>query len=374
MNGSTGYSRPLSAQSEQVSATHLQPCSLFGEGDDLYAAMLEDMAQATETIRMESYIFAGDEIGLRFANVLAERARAGVRVCVHLDAAGAILEGTDDLFERLRREGVVARWFNHWRWRQPLRFNRRNHRKLLIIDRTSLYVGGFNIHRESSKAFVGCRRWRDVHVRHTEYLINHAVTLFDELWEGQITDQPPPWDGAHRLIPNSTRSCRRLLYCTYLDALRSAKRSVLLATPYFVPDRRFRRLLADTVKRGVDIRVLLPSQNDQRLVHWASRALARPLHRAGVQFFEYLPRMMHSKVTLIDDNWAMVGSANVDYRSFFVNRELNIVSQDLSLHAQLRALLRIDFGQARPLRFARRRAPFAHVIAASLARRLRRWL
>jgi cardiolipin synthase len=356
------------------SAATPDACVVFGEGDELYATMLADIASAKQAIRLESYIFAGDEVGWRFAKALAERARAGVHVRVHIDAAGALFEGTEKLFRRLLDDGVEARWFNRWRWRDPWHYNRRNHRKLLVVDETCLYVGGFNLHRESSQAIVGAQRWRDVHVRHSERLIDQAIALFDALWDGRPTRTPPPWDGEHRLLPNATLACRRVLHCLYLDALAAAEHSITLATPYFVPDRRFRAALGAAARRGVAVRVLLPSQSDQRLVQWASHALARPLARRGVQFFNYLPRMMHAKVTLIDEHWAMVGSANADYRSFFVNHELNLVSRAPALCQPLQRLLDEDFAQACRLDLSQRSRHRARTFLESVAHRLRRWL
>lgn len=349
-------------------------CEVFGEGDDLYGAMLRDIAHATEEIRLESYIFAGDEVGWRFAKALAERVRAGVRVRVHVDAAGAWFEGTDKLFRHLRDAGVEARWFNRWRWRDPWHYNRRNHRKLLVIDETALYVGGFNIHRESSRTQVGNRRWRDVHLRLTGSLVTQAVARFDELWDGRPTRTVPPWQGPHRLIPNATRACRRVLHCLYLDALTAAVDSIAIATPYFVPDRRFRAALARAARRGVDVRVLLPAQSDQPLAQWASHVLARPLARRGVQFFAYRPRMLHAKVTLIDADWGMVGSANADYRSFFINRELNFISHDPEFCGQLAELLAEDMAQAQPLTLSAPGRLRLREWGESLARRLRRFL
>mgnify|MGYP003675656737 CR=1 FL=1 len=351
-----------------------EAATVFGEGDDLYAAMLEDVGRATETIRLESYIFAGDEIGWRFAEALASRAKAGVRVRVHMDGAGAIFEGTEKLFRHLTGAAVDARWFNRWRWSDPWRYNRRNHRKLLVVDERCVYLGGFNLHRESSEALVGAQRWRDVHVRLNSHLIEPAIGLFDDLWEGRATPVPPPWEGNYRLLPNATRACRHVLYCEYMESLAAAEHSVRIATPYFVPNRRFRTALVAAVRRGVEVRVLLPAHSDQRFVQWASRALARPLSRRGVQFFEYQPRMLHAKVTLVDDNWAMVGSANADYRSFFVNRELNLVSRARALCAQLDALMCTDFSEARELKLARRPRDGARALAEAVAHRLRHWL
>tara|TARA_R110002049_G_scaffold58143_15_gene158542 strand:+ start:4191 stop:5315 length:1125 start_codon:yes stop_codon:yes gene_type:complete len=346
----------------------------YGEGDDLYAAMLDDIGRATDTIRLESYIFAGDEIGWRFANALARQAKAGVRVRVHMDGAGALFEGTEKLFRYLVEAGVEARWFNRWRWTDPWHYNRRNHRKLLVVDERSVYLGGFNLHRESSAVLVGAQRWRDVHVCLISQLVEPAIGLFDDLWEGRATPSPPPWVGPYRLVPNDTRACRHVLYCDYMEALTAAKHSVCIATPYFVPNRRFRSALVAAVRRGVQVRVLLPAQNDQRLVQWASHALARPLIQRGVEFFEYRPRMLHAKVTLIDEDWAMVGSANVDYRSFFVNRELSLVSRTTALCRQLDALMREDLSESRELKLAQRPPIGARALMEFVARRLRRWL
>ena len=124
---------------------------LFTEGDALYEAMLAAIDNATVVVRMESYIFASDENGWRFAEALARSAAAGVDVRAHLDAAGAWGSTSSSLQRFLRSHGVHLRWFHRWSWREPLRYNRRSHRKLLVVDDRVAYVGGFNIHRESSR-------------------------------------------------------------------------------------------------------------------------------------------------------------------------------------------------------------------------------
>ncbi len=354
--------------------TNRENCIVYGEGDELYTAMLEDIGGATEAIRLESYILAGDEIGWRFAEALAERAVAGVTVLVHVDAAGALFEGTAKLFQFLEQAGAEAHWFNRWRWRNPLRYNRRNHRKLLVVDSRCVYVGGFNLHRESSFALSGPKRWRDVHLRLTGPVSVQAVALFDDCWYHRIRSEPPPWDGNYRLVPNVTSACRHTLHCLYLDALAGAEHYVCLTTPYFVPDRKFRRAMVAASRRGVDVRVLLPAQSDSRLVQWTGRALARPLARMGIRFFEYLPRMLHAKVAIVDGRWATVGSANTDYRSFFINRELNLVSRSARLCEELERLFREDVAQAKELEITERRRGRLRSLVAALGHRLRRWL
>ncbi len=348
-------------------------CAVFAEGDDLYDAMLEKIAQAKHSIRMESYIFAGDEVGWRFAKALVKKARSGVRVQVQVDAAGAFFENTESLFRYLQENAVATQWFNRWRWRDPLHYNRRNHRKLLVIDETCVFLGGFNIHRQSSRASFGALRWRDVHVRVDNCLGAQAASMFDDSWTGIKRRSAPPWQGSFRVVPNSTGSCRRVLHCMYLDALAAAKHTVYLISPYFVPDHLFRNALASASERGVDVKVLLPAVGDSRLVHWASHALARPLTRRGVKFFEYLPRMLHTKLVLIDDSWAMVGSANTDYRSFFINQELNLISRTPWLCQQLKTVFLEDMEQSRPWDSSLRKLGSLGALAETIGHMLRRW-
>ncbi|MFV1973265.1 MAG: phospholipase D-like domain-containing protein, partial [Thiohalobacterales bacterium] len=165
----------------EAGADNLQ---LFIEGDELYQAMLTDIAAAKQRIQLESYIFADDEIGRLFIDALVERAQAGVDVRVHIDAAGSLFPASRRLVRDLRGNRVRLRWFHRWSWRRPLRYNRRNHRKLLITDEASAYVGGFNIHRESSKAAFGIERWRDTHVHTGGRLATQAAQLFDRFWDG----------------------------------------------------------------------------------------------------------------------------------------------------------------------------------------------
>jgi cardiolipin synthase A/B len=350
------------------------PYRVYGEGDDLYASMLADIGQAKNTIRLESYIFSGDEIGWQFAAALAEKAGAGVTVRVHVDAAGALFEGTDKLFRFLSDAGAQTRWFNRWQWRDPLHYNRRNHRKFMVVDDRCVYVGGFNLHRESSFALYGPKRWRDAHVRIAGPLSAQAATLFDEFWNNRICRIAPSWDGDYRLVPNVTRHCRRTLYCLQLDALTDAQHHIYLTTPYFVPDRKFRAALMAASRRDVDVRVLLPAQSDNRLVQWTGHALARSLVRSGVRFFEYQPRMLHAKTLLIDGRWATVGSANTDYRSFFTNRELNLVTRSAGLCSELECLFQEDLAQSSELDLGIRQRDQLRAVVEKLGQRFRRWL
>ncbi len=347
---------------------------LYFEGDELYESMLADIAAANTSIRMESYIFGNDEIGWRFAKALAERAAAGVNVRLHLDAAGFLSWGSGKLKSWLRKEGIRTRVFHRWRWRDPWRYNQRNHRKLLIIDDAKLYLGGFNVHRESSRDVYGVERWRDTHLFMGDKIAHLAGKLFDDFWKGKRRQLPKNEDAVNILVPNFDRGCKQVLKCLYNDNFQRARRSINLTTPYFVPDYPTQKRLQTAARRGVDVRLLVPRKNDQRLVQWASRAAYANLLNAGVRVYEYLPRMLHAKTAVIDENWATVGTSNLDYRSFFVNHEINLVSQDPLFCNQLDEQFKNDLEQSeeiRPGKWAKR--PWSAHIAEFigwLARRL----
>lgn len=320
---------------------------LFIEGDELYQAMLADIASAEQSIQLESYIFADDEIGQRFAVALIDRALAGVEVRVHIDAAGSLFLASRRLVHNLRKHKVRLRRFHRWSWRKPLRYNRRNHRKLLVVDETIAYVGGFNIHKESSQAVFGKHRWRDTHVRFEGPLAKQAAQVFDKFWRGDRRWVPPTLVGvSSKLMPNHSRASREQLSSILADMFTQANRSIYLATPYFVPDRRTQRQLKAAARRGVEVRLLLPRKNDIKLAQWAAQAAYAGLLDAGVRIYEYLPRMLHAKTIVVDSNYATVGTANLDYRSFFVNYELNLFTRNPALCDQLQTQFYTDLEAA----------------------------
>lgn len=331
---------------------------LFTEGDELYAAMLESIRGARRTVRMESYIFANDEIGRAFAAALAERAQAGVEVRLHLDAAGALGTGSAPVEQHLRERGVAVKWFHRWSWHRPLRYNRRNHRKLLVVDDDHLaYVGGFNIHRQSSRRFYGDARWRDTHASISGVLALDAAKLFDAFWHGH-RHWRPALSGDANLIPNHTAKCRHRIRCLYSDAFAGARERIYLTTPYFVPDMLMQQRLMNAARRGVDVRLLVPSQSDVPLARWAAHAFYAALIAAGVRVYEYLPRMLHAKTIAIDGRWSVIGTANFDYRSFFLNYELLLAVSEPSVCARLERQFHADLGESTAVscgRWAKRR-------------------
>ncbi len=357
----------------EAQLSHIE--QLFTEGDALYEAMLASINSATTAVRMESYIFASDEIGWKFAKALARSADGGVDVRLHLDAAGAW--GTSAELQRyLRNHGVQLRWFHRWSWRDPLRYNRRSHRKLLVVDERLFYVGGFNVHRESSRQAYGELRWRDTHASVSGALAGDAARLFDAFWRGHRRWVPPQRGvGELQLISNHSRACRHLIRCHYAAAFASAKEHIYLTTPYFVPDLSTLRQLLACARRGLDVRLLVPSKSDVPIAQWAAHALYASLTSAGVRIYEYLPRMMHAKTVVIDQRWATVGSANLDYRSFFINYELLLTTTAPDDCERLSQQFCEDMSASRPVvgdSWSKR--AWTNRFFEAIGRALRRWL
>jgi len=309
---------------------------VFIEGDALYASMLRSIERAQDSIQLESYIFADDIVGQAFCRALIERARSGVKVKVHIDAAGSLFWFSRKMQNHMRDNGVELRWFHRWSWRRPWRYNHRNHRKLLIVDNRIAYLGGFNIHKENSCKHYGEARWRDTHVSFDGSLVSVAAQLFDAFWHGKLRSQPLQKAEGSKLLHNQTLSCRHRLRCVYGEAFWKAKKFIYLTTPYFVPDNHTLRQLCKAAERGVDVRLLVPRKTDVRIARWAARHIYASLLESGVKIYEYLPRVLHAKTVVTDDDWSMVGTSNLDYRSLFTNYELNLASLDQQLASKLK--------------------------------------
>lgn len=349
---------------------------LYTEGDELYDAMVEAIGSARRSVCLESYIFASDEVGWRVAEALAEAARRGCRVRLLIDAVGSFARVSRHLLRHLRSTGVQTRRFHRWSWRRPFRYNRRNHRKLLVVDDRLAFLGGFNIHRENSRAIFGEARWRDTHLGASGELAAELARQFDAVWTGRLqlayTRQVAR---CAVVVSNIFRNFRRRFGHLHADMLRAARRCACLTTPYFVPDYRTQKAMLDAAGRGVTVNLLVPYKSDVPIVRWAARALYARLLGAGVRIFEYQPRVLHAKTAVFDDEWCVIGSANIDYRSFFLNYELNLVAHDVELARRLADQFRLDLREAKEVHPAQwRRRPWAERLEELIGRLVRKWL
>ncbi len=341
--------------------------TLFVRGSSLYAAMLAGIDEAKASVSLETYRLGGDATGRAFAERLAAAARRGARVRVIYDSVGSI-ELPPETVTMMRNAGVqlleyhpVAPWRPRWAW------NKRDHRKILVCDGRVGFVGGMNLSDEHAPAASGGLDWPDAHARVEGPAAHELERLFRQVWhketgrwfEAAAPEGPPPGRTAARVVGNHELLKRFAIREAYVNALRAAKSEVAIANSYFIPDWRIRRALAQAVKRGVTVRVLVPGRSDIASAWYAMRATYTSLLTRGVRIFEWQGEMMHAKAVVVDGRWCAVGSYNLDHRSLRHNLEANLHAIDDAFAAELLAAFRRGLDGAHeitPAEWARRPA------------------
>jgi cardiolipin synthase len=355
------------------------------DGDEIFPAMLAAIAHARRAICFETFVYWSGDIGLRFARALAERSRAGLKVNVLLDYVGSLTMDADAL--RLMREaGCEIVRFHPPSLLHPSRINNRTHRKLLVIDGRVGFTGGVGIGEQWTGHAQDEDHWRDTHLRVEGPVVAQLQGVFMVNWikaTGRVTcgDEyfpalPEVGDTPAHMFHSSPDDGSENVRLMYLLAIASARRSIRLAQAYFIPDEGCRRALCEAARRGVEIDILLPGRHtDSHTVRHASRAIWGELLEAGVRIHEFQPTHLHAKITLIDDVWCSLGSANFDNRSFRLNDEANLSALDPALARQLAEDFAADLRRARQITLAAWRSrPWRQKALDHLARRVRRLL
>lgn len=313
-------------------------------GCEIFPAMLDAIRQARRTITFETYIYWSGEIGREFAEALAERARAGVRVHVLLDWIGTA-KMEHELLQLLEDAGAQVRKYHPLRWYTLGRLNNRTHRKLLVVDGQVGFTGGVGIADKWLGNAEDEDHWRDSHYRLEGPAVAQMQSAFLDNWmktEGEVLhgEQYFPRLSAvgdccaqvFRSAPNEGSESVRLMY---LLSIASARHNVRISASYFVPDDLSVETLVAARKRGVHVEIILPGDKiDTEVTRRASRSRWGPLLEAGIEIYEYRPTMYHCKVMIVDDVWVSVGSTNFDNRSFRLNDEanLNVFDRDFAAH------------------------------------------
>jgi cardiolipin synthase len=330
---------------------------VFTDGPAFYPAMLEAIRGARETVNMECYIFKSGEVADRFIEVLSDRARAGVRVTMVMDAIGS-LGAFGKTARVLRAAGCRIEPYQQMHWYRLARLNNRTHRELLVVDGRVAFVGGAGVADWWWKPGRRGPIWRDKMARFEGPVVSDIQGILAENWLeccGEILTGPEtykPHDPvgtspafAIKSSPSDRATASRVLFQTLVE---SAREQVLIATPYFLPDRAFRRALRRTAERGVAITVLVPGRKtDQRWVRIASRRLYGELVGHGLRLFEYGGGMTHQKVLVVDGLWAVIGTTNLDNRSFEHNDEVNVAVRDERIAARLTSDFEADLTRSR---------------------------
>ena len=310
---------------------------LLLDGHETFSAIKEALRNAQRFINLEYFLISDDNTGNSIRNILAERSRAGVRVRVIFDAAGSWALGRK-FVDELRNAGAEIRRF------MPLTLRNifagiihRDHRKLITIDGKTGLLGGFNI------GDVYLTQWRDTHLMLQGEAVNVLDGIFAEMWHRTekhcfaressarecavcerfgLPDTEKIGDIPVKILASGTGKDFRVIADEYIRVIAGSRNRVWITTPYLVPDRKFLEAVYSAAKRGVDVRIIIPSESNHTLASWASQSYIDALIRNGVRVFVYRDRFIHAKTLVADSQIASVGTANIDALSFGINYEV----------------------------------------------------
>jgi len=368
---------------------------LLQDGPATHEAQLAAIAAARHHVHLDIYLLTDDELGQRYAELLAQRARAGVEVRLITDGLGGLGAGAE-FRARLRQAGVEIREFNSV---NPLkdprlwRITRRNHRKILVVDGRIAFTGGINISDNYAGASSGpsgggsgsgsrhARGWRDTQIAVEGPAVAEFQQQFLRYWDSLGAAAPPQADFYPKLPRRGDQFVRLVvdqgqdllgnllapadaaigalggrrkpdarIYATYLTAIQQARQRVWITQAYFAPNGEFIATLEAAARRGVDVRLLMPAQTDVLLLRHAARAHYQRLLDAGIRLYEYQDSMLHAKTAVIDGAWSTVGSANLDWRSFILNDEANAIIIGRDFARQMERMFEQDLASAQEIR------------------------
>ena len=364
--------------------------SLFTDGPETYKAMEAAIRSAKQFVHMQSYIFEDDETGNRFVSLLEKKQAEGVPVAIIVDGVGT-LSTPKEMFDRIRAAGIQLLVFNPvnpLEARTPWSPNERNHRKILVVDGRTGFVGGINISGVYSTPASGgsgsgsgggsggkglsvgsgsgepkdakTAPWRDTHVQIDGPVVADIERVFLGTWEAQRGEPLVQRDFYPKIAPMGQQVVRILanqpgeneghsIYLTLMSAISSAQKSVHITMAYFVPDPAFLEALRQAAQRGVDVALILPGFADSSMVFHAGRSHYRELIEAGVKIYERRDVLLHAKTAVVDDVWATVGSSNMDWRSFAINHEINAVVLGPEFGMRMERLFQDDLKRSVPI-------------------------
>lgn len=346
-------------------------------GAATYDALLLAIGEARQHLHLQYYIFAPDRTGTLLRDALVAAARRGVRVRLLLDGIGSIALKPGFLAPLLAA-GVELAWFHpvriRWVWRPKM--NLRNHRKLVVVDGRIGFMGGINITDDQNER-INPLAFHDLHLRVAGSVVRWLQLVFLEDWQyatGVVLNDSTFWPEAPagqilaQVVTSGPDSPWETIHRLQVEAIHQANARVWLVTPYFVPGEAARMALTSAARRGLDVRLVLPARADSRMVSAAAKSYYDELLESGVRVFEYGPRMLHSKVLLVDDESCLLGSANFDHRSFRLNFELGLLLHDRALAATVLAQLENDLGHCREIRAGRAAEPRLAQLGQAIAR------
>lgn len=328
--------------------------TIYTDGRQKFDALLNDIIQAKDYIHIQYYIFRNDNLGKSILTALEQKLTEGVEVKMLYDDMGSRTLSLKDFKSFRKNGGQVEAFFPSKLPLINLRMNNRNHRKIVIIDGQIGYVGGFNVGDE----YLGLKKkfgyWRDTHLRIVGDAVNALQLRFMLDWNSQSTRDNLQYEDRYFPDVNSggtigvqiassgpDEEWEQIKY-GYLKMIASAKESIYIQSPYFIPDQAFLDAVKIAALGGVNVNIMIPNKPDHPFVYWATYNNVASLLEAGVNIYHYDNGFLHSKCIVIDDEIASVGTANMDHRSFTLNFEINAFIYDIQVAHQLRAAFEND--------------------------------
>ncbi|WP_417679957.1 cardiolipin synthase [Roseibium sp.] len=334
-------------------------CDLLIDGEATFNSILEGIAEAEHTILVQFFIFRDDQLGRQFADALIARAKAGLTIYLLYDEVGC--NGLPKAYlNRLREAGIIVSGFNeqhrYLRFLGPMRLNYRNHRKIVVTDFASAWVGGHNVADEYMGRLEKFGRWRDTHVKVTGPSALACALSFLEDWKwangeeislGKMGDIDQPGDEPVLVMPTGPADDMEDCSIAFAETAGRARKRLWITSPYFVPSMDIQTALYAAAMRGVDVRILLPEKADHTTVWLASHAHADAMVGRGIKVYRYTEGFLHQKVTLVDDDLASVGTVNFDNRSFRINFEITLWFAHKRMIEKISRMLEEDFACSR---------------------------
>lgn len=314
---------------------------------ETWDAMYEDCAKAKKSIEFEQYILDNDPVGHRFLELFIRKAKEGLKIKIICDAYGSRRLIKSSLINTLRQSGGSFHFYRALSWWDiicPWRWFPRTHAKTLLVDSEIAYTGGVCMAERMEN-------WRDTHVRIAGPVVQQVRKAFDDMQQGMSQQrrrflQIRKSRHSFYYLEHQPDQAEYPLYDSLLKAIEQSQSSILIETAFFIPGKRFLRMLKQAAERGVDVRIIMPERSDVKQADWVRLSYGRELLAAGIRVLLYRPTVLHSKTAVIDRNWVSIGSMNMDVLSFFHNREANLITKNPAFADELYAQFMEDMEQS----------------------------
>ena len=368
--------------------------TLLADGQATYAAMFKAIQNAKDHINLETFILEDDEIGRKFTDLLLRKQAEGVQVNIIYDSVGSI-KTPESFFKRLRDRGIQVVEFNPL---NPLKdhgerfLTHPDHRKILVVDGKVAILGGINISKVYSGRLSGRKKvkgeplpWRDTDVKIEGPAVTEAQKLFLETWLKQkgpkldehnyLPAQKEYGKALVRVVGSTPGQSNRITFVVYVSAITFAENSIHLTNAYFIPDDQILDAFTDAAKRGVDVKIILPSTSDSSLALNAARYNYSELLKAGVKIYERRNAILHAKTAVIDGVWSTVGSTNLDYWSLLSDDEVNAVVLSREFAVEMESMFARDLAESDQIQWDKwKKRPLLQKIKEAFAHLFVKWL